>query len=106
MAKHRSPVTALFCLAAALSGVLFVASCRTAEVVSWCDEHPGECAACASDDDCKYSGNPCTETVYCAHRDAGISVVEIGCDSALEYAWPDPSTCQCDASVCRSELGR
>jgi hypothetical protein len=89
-----------------LLGALLAASCRSAEVVNYCVEHPDECAPCASDSDCKYAGNPCTATVYCAQTDTAITVVSLGCDGPSEYAWPDPSTCQCEAAVCRSELGR
>ncbi len=102
MMKNRPVVAALLGLGMAL----LAASCRRAEVANHCVEHPGECQPCASNEDCRYSGNPCTETVYCAQKDTPIAVIDIGCDSAVEYAWPDPSTCQCEASVCRSELGR
>ncbi len=77
-------------------------ACRVATTVNWCVENPGECATCETDGDCAYSGNPCTETVYCAHDAAEIAVVQIGCDAAIEYAWPDDATCACSAGVCRS----
>lgn len=78
-----------------------LAGCRSAEVVNHCLEASGNCAPCASNADCGFSGNPCTEKVFCAHRDAPITVIEIGCDEAIEYSWPEPEECACVASVCR-----
>lgn len=82
---------------------LLLLACRVATVVDWCVDNPGECDTCEADADCQYGGNPCTETVYCAHASASIAVIQIGCDEALEYAWPEPSTCACRAGVCQSE---
>ena len=86
--------------------VLSLLACASpATVVNWCDTNPGACAVCQADEACVFQGNACVETVYCANVDAGIAVVQIGCSTALEHAWPDPSECTCDAGVCRSPLG-
>ena len=77
-------------------------SCKRAAIVDACLEDPDLCPACASDDDCAFGGNACTETVYCAHVDAEIAVVMIGCSPAMEYAWPSDEDCVCSASVCQS----
>lgn len=82
--------------------LLALLACRTATVVDACVEHPDLCPACASEDDCVLGGNPCLETALCAHRDAEIAVIEIGCSEALEYDWPPPETCGCVEGICRS----
>ncbi len=74
-------------------------ACRTATVVDACAADPARCLACERDADCAFGGNPCTDTVYCAHRDAEIAVIEIGCDAAIEYAWPDDAACTCAGEV-------
>ncbi|MDP2316605.1 MAG: hypothetical protein Q8P41_27170 [Pseudomonadota bacterium] len=78
-------------------------ACRTATVVNACDLDPSLCLACSTDDECVYTGNACTETVYCAHEDAPIAVVQIGCDRVAEYAWPAPETCRCVAGACSAD---
>ena len=80
--------------------LLLFSACRTASVVDACDLDDSLCLSCASDAACGYTGNACTDTVYCAHQDAEITVVEIGCDPAVEYAWPADDTCRCVASAC------
>lgn len=80
---------------------LMLAGCRSAEVVNHCLNADENCLPCASAADCGFTGNACTKTVFCAHREADISVVQIGCDEAIEYSWPDPEECACVASVCQ-----
>lgn len=77
-------------------------ACATpATVVNWCDENPDGCPPCTSDAECVFQGNACTETVYCAHEDAEIAVVMIGCSEASEHPWPDPLECMCGSGgVC------
>ncbi|MFN7144539.1 MAG: hypothetical protein ACK4YP_12245 [Myxococcota bacterium] len=75
-------------------------ACRTATVVDACDADPAHCFTCASSDECGFTGNACTETVFCAHEDASIAVIQIGCDRALEYAWPDDAACACVDGGC------
>ena len=82
---------------------LLVACPRPAEVVVACDEptaDTGSCRPCEDDQDCGFSGNPCTETVYCAHVDTPIAVIEIGCSAALEHRWPDDQQCACVSGAC------
>jgi hypothetical protein len=80
---------------------LVLAGCRQATVVDACSlEGDGMCPVCESDEQCHYTGNPCLATVYCAHEDAQIAVIEIGCEAATEYAWPDDATCRCVANAC------
>lgn len=86
--------------ALALSGLLFCACRGQATVVNACAQDEALCLPCASDRDCRFTGNPCTETVYCAHRDAPVVTVDLGCDEALEYGWPDDSECRCE-DTCR-----
>lgn len=77
---------------------LLLWACRTATVVDACEsrvEDTDACRPCASDADCTLTGNPCLETVYCAHTDVVIMVPDIGCSPAVEYAWPDASACGC-----------
>lgn len=89
-----------FPFAIALAALL-LGGCRRAEVVNHCLRENGECPPCASNADCGFSGNACTETVVCAHRDVSITVIEIGCSEQLEYSWPDPEECACTNSVCQ-----
>ena len=78
-------------------------ACRTATVRDACDVDPEYCLTCDGDTDCGYTGNPCTETVYCAHGDAAIAVIQIGCDKAIEYAWPADETCRCIEGSCAAD---
>ena len=78
-------------------------ACRVASAVDACESDVATCLACASSDECGYTGNPCTSTVFCAQEDAGIAVVSIGCESMVEYSWPADDTCVCLADVCRPE---
>ncbi len=78
-------------------------ACRTATIVDACDEDLAFCLPCETDAECVLGGNPCLETVYCQHEDAGIAVIEIGCSAAVEYRWPDASACTCEAGVCSSD---
>ncbi|MFZ5477259.1 MAG: hypothetical protein ACOZNI_10845 [Myxococcota bacterium] len=80
--------------------LLLFFACRVAEVVDWCDENP--CLACEGDAECGFTGNACVETVYCAHDDEQIAVIEIGCSEATEYAWPSDDACACVDGACRS----
>jgi hypothetical protein len=82
--------------------LLLLIACRTATVVDACASDPEWCPTCADAADCAYTGNPCTATVYCAHVDAPIAVIQIGCDPAIEYTWPAADTCGCEAGVCGS----
>ncbi|MEZ4380182.1 MAG: hypothetical protein R3A79_02450 [Nannocystaceae bacterium] len=75
-----------------------------AEVVDVCVDEPERCPACARDDDCSFQGNACTEVVVCAHDDAGLVFVELGCSEALERRWPDDEACACVDQVCQSGL--
>jgi len=75
-----------------------------AEVDDVCLGDDDTCPACASDDDCVFMGNPCTDYVACAHGDAELSFVELGCSEALERRWPDPEECACIDQVCQSGL--
>lgn len=81
-----------------LLGLSFAACRGQATVVNACDQNADLCLPCTSDADCGFTGNPCTETVLCAHRDAAIATIELGCDEALEYAWPDDDECQCQGT--------
>ncbi len=83
---------ALGCPAFTLSGA--------ATVIDACAADPEWCITCDDAADCAFTGNPCTETVYCAHADAQIPVIQIGCDPAVEYTWPDPESCACVAGAC------
>lgn len=78
-------------------------ACRAAEVQNPCLDDPGLCPACSSDADCSLQGNPCLETVHCAHRDAGLMTIDIGCSEALEYSWPPDDECRCVESACQAE---
>ena len=82
--------------------LLLALACRSATVVDACASDPDWCLACDASADCAYTGNPCTETVYCAHVDAPIAVIQIGCDPAIEYTWPEADTCGCVAATCAS----
>jgi hypothetical protein len=94
-ARGRWIALGVFLIAGLLAG------CRSAEVVNHCLNAGGDCPPCASDADCAFTGNPCTEKVFCAHRESSIAVADIGCDEAIEYGWPDPEECACVASVCQ-----
>lgn len=74
-----------------------------AEVHDYCLDHPGECEPCQADDHCRFTGNPCTDAVYCAREGTPIAVVDIGCSEALERRWPDDDECVCVDQVCQSE---
>lgn len=91
---RSSKARSLIVLALLLSG------CRDATVIDACLEEPERCLPCAGDQDCTYQGNACTETVYCAHVEAEIPVVQIGCSGALEYDWPEPESCICQEGSC------
>ncbi len=90
--------------------LLALVACQgQAEVVDICDTVSEDtvdtgiyavCQPCKSDSDCAFQGNSCTETTYCAHVDASIAVVEIGCSKALEYKWPDDEDCLCVDQEC------
>ncbi len=81
--------------------LLSLSACQPeAEVVDYCALEPDNCPPCVSDAECRFSGNPCTDTVYCAHVEAAISVVQIGCSEAQERAWPPAETCACRQSAC------
>ncbi len=84
---------------------LALQGCKQATVVNGCDYGDDACLECSADSECSYGGNACTETVYCAHQDAPIAVIEIGCDEAIEYAWPAADTCQCIESRCEQFVG-
>jgi hypothetical protein len=87
-------ITALLC------GLL--TSCA-AEVSNYCVSNPEECPECENDSDCVFTGNPCTDYVYCAHREVEVIVVSIGCSEAQERRWPDDDECRCIGGVCRAE---
>ena len=83
-----------------LALLLGLLGCPRAEVVDYCTEE--DCPPCARDAECVFTGNACTDTVYCAHEDSEIAVVQIGCSKAQERRWPDPSACVCADTVCQS----
>jgi hypothetical protein len=76
-------------------------ACRVATVYEPCVDDPGSCPACAGDEDCSFQGNDCTESVYCAHLDAGLTFIEIGCLESAVYSWPPDDECRCVEAVCR-----
>lgn len=78
-------------------------ACREATPYDACAVDPAWCLTCASDADCHWTGNPCTESVWCAHEDASIAVTQIGCDPITEYRWPEPEACACVADRCSAE---
>lgn len=82
--------------------LLLLLACRVAEVTEPCLDDPELCPPCSSDDECSLQGNPCLETVACAHEDAGLAFVQIGCSKGTEYAWPEPEVCQCVDEVCQA----
>jgi len=88
-------------LAIAIAGLLLFAGCRSAEVRNFCLEAEGNCPPCASNAECVFAGNSCTETVFCVRSGSAPAVIQIGCSEALEYSWPDPEECACIDSVCR-----
>lgn len=75
-----------------------------AEVRDVCVEDPDLCPPCAADSECVFQGNACTDYVACAHPDAGLAFVEIGCSEALERRWPEDEACACVDQVCQSGL--
>jgi len=75
-----------------------------AEVDDYCLGNPDACPACASDDACVFMGNACTDDVACAHVDADLAFVQIGCSEAQERRWPKDETCACVEQVCQSGL--
>jgi hypothetical protein len=81
--------------------VLLLAGCRSAEVVNHCLQADGNCPPCSFNSECGFTGNPCAKNVVCVHRDVPIASVDIGCDEAIEYSWPDPEECACVSSVCQ-----
>lgn len=81
---------------------LLLFACPRATVVDACLEDPDLCPACEGDADCGFTGNSCTDTVYCAHDEAQISVIQIGCSPALERRWPPDEACGCVDTVCQS----
>lgn len=82
---------------------LALAGCLRAEVVDVCVEDPEACPPCASDADCTLGGNPCLDEVYCAHVDAPVAVMSIGCSKATERRWPPAEVCACRRGTCLSE---
>ena len=87
---------------AALAAVALLGGCKgQANVVEHCAEPDAGCPACSAATDCVFTGNACTSTVYCTHRNASIAVIEIGCDPAVEYSWPDEEQCACVNTVCQ-----
>lgn len=82
--------------------LLLLLACPRATVVDACLEDPELCPACEGDEDCGFSGNPCTDTVYCAHDAAELAVVQIGCSEALERRWPPDEDCACVDAICQS----
>ena len=84
----------------ALAPIFFALACRNATVVNGCDVSDDACLACSGNDECAFTGNACLEAVYCAHVDAPINVLEIGCEDLAEYAWPDAGNCGCVAGFC------
>ncbi len=73
-----------------------------AEVEDVCLDDDDTCPVCESDDECVFMGNPCTDYVACAHTDAELAFVDIGCSEALERRWPEPEECGCVQQVCQS----
>jgi hypothetical protein len=76
-------------------------ACRLATVYEPCVDDPGSCPICSSDDECTFQGNECTDSVYCAHVDSGLSFIEIGCLEGSEYAWPPDDECRCVEATCQ-----
>lgn len=104
--SHRTPARlvapALVVLLVLLAGALTCVH-PEAEVHDYCLDNPGECDPCASDDQCLFTGNPCTDAVYCVRQGTGVAVVDIGCSKALERRWPDDDACVCVDQICQSE---
>lgn len=82
--------------------VLLVACGPEATPVDLCVGTAVPCPPCGGDAECVFQGNPCLETVDCAHREAGLAYIQIGCSPAQEKRWPADDQCVCEASVCRS----
>jgi hypothetical protein len=85
----------------AVIAVAAAPACRVATVYEPCVDDPGACPACAGHDECSFQGNDCTDAVYCAHVESGLSFIEIGCVEASEYSWPPDEECRCIDGVCR-----
>lgn len=75
-------------------------ACRVATVVDACEDNPESCLTCDASADCVFHGNHCFDTVICGHEDLPLAFPMIGCDAALEYAWPDAAACACVDRVC------
>ena len=75
-----------------------------AEVHDVCVEDPDLCPPCTADSECVFQGNSCTDYVACAHPDADLAFVQIGCSEALERRWPENEACACVDQVCQSGL--
>jgi hypothetical protein len=86
-----------------MSLLLLLSACdllrREAEVYDFCDPEidtgAAACLPCEADGDCTLAGNPCYDTVACAHRDDLVAVPDLGCSKAIEHPWPDPAGCRC-----------
>lgn len=68
--------------------------------VSLATPTPGTCTPCADDGQCTFQGNPCLDTVACAHTDDDLAFVLIGCDPVQEHPWPPDTDCRCVDEVC------
>lgn len=101
--RKKVRMVVLGAVAVALAGLLFVSgACHPqATVVDACDKSETLCLPCSSDAECGFTGNNCTETVYCTHSDAQIAVVQIGCDDITTYSWPADEQCACEQGRCR-----
>lgn len=62
-------------------------------------EMPRDCHRCESDADCGFTGNVCTGEVFCAHHDAEVVSIDIGCSP--EPSMPDESGCICRDGHCQ-----
>lgn len=85
--------------------VLWWIGCKAAEVVDVCAAQvldTGACLPCEGPADCVFTGNPCLDTVYCAHQGTPLAVAELGCSEAVEYRWPPAEACTCVDGVCAS----
>lgn len=70
-------------------------------VVDWCEKN--DCPDCASDEECRMTGNTCEETAYCAHEEGEVVTTLIGCSPSLEYQMPPDSDCSCVERRCVSQ---
>ncbi|MCB9568979.1 MAG: hypothetical protein H6710_17480 [Myxococcales bacterium] len=100
----RRPAAALLALAL-VAPLITCGGLQKASVDDPCVDDPELCPPCASDDECVFQGNACTDYVACAHVNAELAFVQIGCSEALERRWPDDEACLCVESVCQSGLG-